>query len=191
MKPIVIDASMAANWELDDEQNEAANQILDEIRHRPLITTSIFWHEMRSIFLASEKRGRTEQGEPLRLLQHLRALGIKEQQGGGDALILGLASRYGLSAYDAAYLALAVQAPTRSWRPMTGNWHAPPLRPVWNCARRWIETRSSHQRLDPVQRFQCLLGGQFIRVNRRQCIQCCGGRGEQAELLGLVEGGGG
>jgi len=41
MKPIVIDASMAANWELDDEQNEAANQILDEVRHRPLITTSI------------------------------------------------------------------------------------------------------------------------------------------------------
>jgi len=110
MKPIVIDASMAANWELDDEQNEAANQILDEVRHRPLITTSIFWHEMRSIFLAGEKRGRTEQGESLRLLQHLRALGIREQQDGGDALILELASRYDLSAYDAAYLALAVQA---------------------------------------------------------------------------------
>jgi len=108
MNTVVIDASMAANWELGDEKNEAANQILEDIKQQRLITTSLFWHEVRSIFLSSEKRGRTSKGESLQLINHLRALGIREQTDDDDALILSLATEHDLSAYDAAYLALAL-----------------------------------------------------------------------------------
>jgi len=109
MKIVIIDASMAANWQLDDEKNEKANQILEEVRDCHLIVPSIFWHEMRSIFIASEKRGRTTKAEILQLLENLRTLRIHEQEFNNDALILSLAFQYNLSAYDAAYLALAIQ----------------------------------------------------------------------------------
>jgi len=109
MKTVIIDASMAANWQLDDEKNEAANQILEEVKRCRLIVPTIFWHEMRSIFIASEKRGRTTKAEILQLLKELRALKIYEQVLKDDELILRLAFQYNLSAYDAAYLALAVQ----------------------------------------------------------------------------------
>jgi len=109
MKTIIIDASMACNWQLDDEKNEIANQILEEARSYCMLVPSIFWHEIRSIFISSEKRGRTTKAEILQLLQELRALIIHEQESSSDALILSLAFQHNLSAYDAAYLALAVQ----------------------------------------------------------------------------------
>jgi len=109
MKTIIIDASMACNWQLDDEKNETANQILEEARTYRMRVPSIFWHEMRSILISSEKRGRTTKAEILQLLEELRALGIREQESSSDALILSLAFQHNLSAYDAAYLALAVQ----------------------------------------------------------------------------------
>jgi len=109
MNTIIIDASMACNWQLDDEKNEAANQILEEARACRMLVPSIFWHEMRNIFISSEKRGRTTKAEILQLLEELRALGIREQESSSDALILSLAFQHNLSAYDAAYLALAIQ----------------------------------------------------------------------------------
>jgi len=78
MKTVVVDASMAANWQLDDEKNEAANQILEEVKQCWLIVPTIFWHEMRSIFIASEKRGRTTKVEIAQMLKALRALKIYE-----------------------------------------------------------------------------------------------------------------
>jgi len=107
MKTVVVDASMAANWILDDEKNEAANQILAEIKLQNLITPALFWYEMRSICLASVKRGRTTEDEALRLLDRLRVLDISEYPLQDDALIFSLAIQHDLSAYDAAYLTLA------------------------------------------------------------------------------------
>jgi len=109
MKTIIIDASMACNCQLDDEKNETANQILEEAKAYRMLVPSIFWHEIRSIFISSEKRGRTTKAEVLQLMAELRALGICEQENNNDALILSLAFQHNLSAYDVAYLALAVQ----------------------------------------------------------------------------------
>jgi len=111
MKPLVIDASMAAAWSLEDEKNEAVERIFDEVQQRLLIrfVPTIFWHEIRSIFLKKERSGKLTKEESLSLLENLRALEPILRETGDDAQIMGLARQYELSAYDAAYFGLALE----------------------------------------------------------------------------------
>jgi len=111
MKPFVIDASMAAAWELKDEKTAAAERILDEAQceGRSRFVPTIFWHEIRSIFLKKEKRGQLTPTESLSLLEDLRDLEPILRETGDDAQVMTLARKYELSAYDAAYLALTLE----------------------------------------------------------------------------------
>jgi len=109
MKPIVIDASMAAAWTLEDEKTEAGDRILDEVKVGNPITCTIFWHEYRSILIANQKRRRVSQERIPAMLREVRALEIAEYQLDDDEMIIALAFQYNLSAYDAAYLALALK----------------------------------------------------------------------------------
>jgi len=109
MKPIVIDASMAAGWTLDDEKTEVGDKILDEVKNRYLITPSLFWYEYRSILVNNQKRGRIPKDKVSMLLKEVRALEIEEYSLDDDQAVITLAFQHNLSAYDAAYLALAIQ----------------------------------------------------------------------------------
>ncbi|KXU37526.1 hypothetical protein AXK11_02190 [Cephaloticoccus primus] len=109
MRPIVIDASMAAAWTLDDEKSVAGERILHEVRAFLRITTTLFWHEYRSILIANQKRRRVSQERIPAMLREVRALEIAEYQLDDDEVIIALAFQYNLSAYDAAYLALALK----------------------------------------------------------------------------------
>jgi len=110
MKPMVIDASMAAAWVIDDEKTTSGNRILEESRILETITIPLFWYEIRNLLVMHEKRGRGARGSALALLHTLRKFAIKEQTGGDDAFIVNLTFQHHLSAYDAAYLALAISA---------------------------------------------------------------------------------
>jgi len=110
MKPMVIDASMAAAWVIDDEKTTSGNRILEESRMFETITIPLFWYEIRNLLIMHEKRGRGVPGSALILLHTLRKFAIKEQAGGDDAFIVSLAFQHNLSAYDAAYLALAMSS---------------------------------------------------------------------------------
>jgi len=109
MRRMVIDASMAAAWALDDEKSAASEHILYESRHFSRITTSLFWHEFRNILVINQKRGRVARAEIPTLLSRIRSLGIEECGFDDDEWIVSLALQHALSAYDAAYLALAGQ----------------------------------------------------------------------------------
>jgi len=109
MKNMVIDASMAAGWTLDDERSETGDKILDEAKNGYLITPSLFWYEYRSILVNNQKRGRLTEEKISLLLKEVRALEIEEYSLDNDEAIISLAFQYNLSAYDAAYLALAIQ----------------------------------------------------------------------------------
>jgi len=111
MKPVVIDASMAAAWSLEDEKNEAVERIFDEVKERLLkrFVPTIFWHETRSIFLKNERRGKITSEESLSLLADLRDLEPILRDTGDDAQVMALARKYGLSTYDAAYLSVALE----------------------------------------------------------------------------------
>jgi len=109
MTAIVIDASMAATWTLDDEKSAAGDEILHEIKNLTRLTTTLFWHEYRSILLSNEKRRRVTKEKIGLLLSDIRSLELKECAFDDDGTVILLAFRHGLSAYDAVYLALAIQ----------------------------------------------------------------------------------
>jgi predicted nucleic acid-binding protein len=106
---IVIDASIAAAWFLPDERNAAADQVMADLRSAPGLMPSLFWFETRNIFLMAERRGRLAAGEAVLSMAQVRGLPLQDEGAGGDPLVLALAARHALSAYDASYLALAVQ----------------------------------------------------------------------------------
>jgi len=107
---IVIDASAAASWVIEDEQSAAGQKLLEGVKSDQFqpITVALFWDEFRNILVTNERRGRLVAGTPLLRLQEIRKIGIQTHTMDDDALILNLATRHDLSAYDAAYLALAL-----------------------------------------------------------------------------------
>jgi predicted nucleic acid-binding protein len=103
----VVDASVAAAWFLPDEQHDAADRLMGELRSTVGLVPALFWFETRNLFLVAERRGRLRPGEALLLMTQLRGLSLEDTGSGGDALVLDLAARHALSGYDASYIALA------------------------------------------------------------------------------------
>ncbi|MBV9566919.1 MAG: type II toxin-antitoxin system VapC family toxin [Hyphomicrobiales bacterium] len=103
----VLDASIAAAWMLPDEQDDGADRVMQALHTTSCLVPSLFWFEIRNLFLTAERRGRLRAGEALLSMSQLRALAIQDGSS-GDHLVLELAKRRNLSGYDASYLALAV-----------------------------------------------------------------------------------
>lgn len=68
---------------------------------------SLFWFEIRNILAISECCGRVPAGGALIGMERVRRLPLDDAGIGGDGSVLLLAANHLLSAYDAAYLALA------------------------------------------------------------------------------------
>jgi len=105
----VIDASIAAAWFLPDERNDEADRALAGLQSAPGYVPTLFWFEMRNLLLMAERRGRLSAGEAVTSMALLRRLPLRDEGAGSDTLVLALAARLALSAYDASYLALAIR----------------------------------------------------------------------------------
>ncbi|ANK95297.1 MULTISPECIES: type II toxin-antitoxin system VapC family toxin [Rhizobium] len=103
----VLDASIAAAWFLPDEQHDAADRLMSDLNTMVGLVPTLFWFETRNLFLMAERRGRLRSGEAVLLMTQLRGLSLEDAGSGGDGMILYLANRYALTAYDASYVALA------------------------------------------------------------------------------------
>jgi len=109
MKPIVIDVSMAATWVLEDERTPLGDSILYEAKSLRRMTTTLFWYEYRNILVSNQRRDRLIETDIPALLLRVERFRIEERSLTNHSLIISLAIRHKLSAYDAAYLALALQ----------------------------------------------------------------------------------
>jgi predicted nucleic acid-binding protein len=103
----VVDASIAASWVLPDEGHPAASAAFSLLVDHDALVPSLWWFEVRNIFVICERRQRltpqqTEQA--LGLLGRLPIV-VDQQPNGND--VMALARRHRLTAYDAAYLELA------------------------------------------------------------------------------------
>ena len=103
---VVVDASIAAAWLLPEDDSDAAEAIIAALSERSPVP-SLFWHEARNILIMAERRGRVVAGEPAAAMGRLRRLPLEDAGAGSDGAVLALALTHGLSAHDAAYLALA------------------------------------------------------------------------------------
>lgn len=107
--PFVIDASVAACWLLPDESHAYADAAFNRFPNDTAIAPSLWWFEMRNIFLSSERRGRLNPAIIEQFLSLLNALPIRTDHHPNETVLLTLARRHKLTAYDAAYLELAIR----------------------------------------------------------------------------------
>lgn len=103
----IIDASLVAAWLLPEEYSGAAEDVIASISG-PCPAPSLFWYEIRNILAMAERRSRIGAGGALVAMERVRRLPLEDAGIGGDSAVLLLAANHTLSAYDAAYLALAI-----------------------------------------------------------------------------------
>jgi len=106
----VVDASIAVQWYLADEQTSDADALLERVRVEGAHVPALFRWEMQNALLLAERASRIESDDLEQALESLRDLPIQIDSP-GDRFFSGnevqLARIYSLSAYDAAYLSLA------------------------------------------------------------------------------------
>jgi len=73
------------------------------------MSPDILWHEVRNVLMMARRRKRIAFETVLEGMAVLRRLRINITVPADDGLILSLAERRNLTAYDAAYLALAIE----------------------------------------------------------------------------------
>jgi predicted nucleic acid-binding protein len=107
--PFVIDASVAASWLLPDEGHAGAAAAFARLRTEHALVPSLWWFEMRNLFIVNERRGRLDSEKTGRALALLSGLPILQDNEAGEAALLRLARQHRLTVYDAAYLELALR----------------------------------------------------------------------------------
>jgi predicted nucleic acid-binding protein len=109
---IVVDASVALAWCFPDEASEYADAVLVALEGRAVIVPAVWPLEIANALLVAERRKRVKQQDVLRFVELLGGLTIVEQsQTFSDTAsgLLPLAREHNLSAYDSAYLYVAIQ----------------------------------------------------------------------------------
>ena len=111
-KPVVVDNSVIISWLFEDEVSTYADRILDLIPEIRLIVPAIWSLEVSNVLLVAEKRCRLSSEDVYRfinLLSQLPIAVITEDYRKSVSRIFALGRANDLSAYDAAYLDLAIQ----------------------------------------------------------------------------------
>lgn len=107
--PFVLDASMAASWAFKDESSTLAQGVLGRLTRDYAVVPTLWWFEMLNIVAMNERRGRLSAESSAEFLALLHDLDIEIDQSPDQVVILSLAREHRLTAYDAAYLALALR----------------------------------------------------------------------------------
>jgi predicted nucleic acid-binding protein len=108
----VIDASIALSWCFADEASPVADAALDRLANEEALVPSIWPLEVANGLRTAERRGRLDLADLPHVRELLVALPIRaEPIDLGTALgeVSELARTLNLTAYDAAYLALAAR----------------------------------------------------------------------------------
>ena len=107
--PFVLDASVTASWCFSDEQSAVADVAMQRLLDDEAIAPPLWSLEIRNILLVNERRGRIDTQDADAFLLDLSRLPIRIRQDADNRALVALARRHRLTAYDAAYLELAVR----------------------------------------------------------------------------------
>jgi predicted nucleic acid-binding protein len=110
--PFVVDASLALAWHFEDEVSEYADRVLERLREDRAVVPSIWPLEVANGLLVAKRRGRLSPARLARAADLFQELPIFVFEVGAQVAlgsVLELGRVHGLSAYDAAYLELAMR----------------------------------------------------------------------------------
>lgn len=108
----VVDASVALAWCFADEASELADHVLDQLEHDEALAPAIWPLEVANGLRTAERRGRLDLADLSHLRELLVSLPVQVEGVPLDAAlgeVTEIARHLDLTAYDAAYLALAAR----------------------------------------------------------------------------------
>ena len=112
---IVVDASMALAWLFERQKTDeihCADQLLSGLVDSEAIVPSLWHIEIANALLVAERRRVVSEAQVLEYLDTLSALPIATDEvmpNSRCGVVMALAREYGLTAYDATYLDLALR----------------------------------------------------------------------------------
>ena len=104
----VVDASMALSWCFQDEAHPVADRIQDRLVAEKGVVPTLWRYEMANALAVAHRRGRIDDALLSTIEVLLAGMNIEESPACGIAELARLAGEHGLTAYDAAYLQVAV-----------------------------------------------------------------------------------
>ncbi len=114
MSRLVLDASAVLTWCFPDEESQKALEISERIAQGDWVAVTPFWrHEILNALLVGERRKRLTRELSQAFIDDLNRLPIDVDEGATSAVVFdvtqALCRKHGLTAYDAAYLELALR----------------------------------------------------------------------------------
>jgi predicted nucleic acid-binding protein len=107
---LVLDASTTLSWYFEDERTERGEEVLDRVTEAGAVVPILWRYEVANGLQMAVRRKRIAPAYRDASLSELGLLPIVVDRAGDDAIwsaTLGLADRFGLTMYDAAYLEVA------------------------------------------------------------------------------------
>lgn len=112
MNGLVLDCAFAMAWCFEDEAGDRTDALLTGLVHGSAMVPAIWPLEVANVLLVAERKGRITLAKTAEFLSLLAGLPILVDSQGSEKAwsdVLSLARAYRLSAYDAAYLELAIR----------------------------------------------------------------------------------
>jgi predicted nucleic acid-binding protein len=108
----VLDCSVAMSWCFDNETNAYADEVLGSLLTAEAVVPVLWSLEVANVLVVAERRKRLTEAQMIRAIALLQALPISVDEATAQQALgatLTLAREHSLSAYDAAYLELAMR----------------------------------------------------------------------------------
>ena len=109
MKPIVIDNSIVLAWCLADEEHPVAERAMRLTLEHGAVVPGIWRYELWNALIVNERQGRLAAEDARQTLADLAEMRIERDGDHDESTLFALARQWNLSAYDAAYLEVAVR----------------------------------------------------------------------------------
>ena len=111
MTRFILDCSVTVAWCFEDEADRYSDRVLAALSADSAVVPGLWPLEVANLLLVSERRGRLKTDDTRRFLEHLASLPITVDPAIPDAMdLLAVGRVHSLSAYDAAYIHLAIRA---------------------------------------------------------------------------------
>ena len=108
-RAVVVDASMALSWIFEDERNDYSLQVATYVREHGAAAPALWRWEVQNSLLTALRRKRITEDALASHMEDIVAIAIDIDVPFGFGTELTLAKQFNLTAYDAAYLELAMR----------------------------------------------------------------------------------
>ncbi|MFM9912483.1 MAG: type II toxin-antitoxin system VapC family toxin [Methylophilaceae bacterium] len=108
MSRIVVDNSVAIRWFIGDQATVYSTKVFDACENAAIYVPALWFSEFCNVISKTAKQGAITEAQATGIMQHASLLPIIEAKTPPLGEIYKLANQFGLSGYDATYLAVTI-----------------------------------------------------------------------------------